>query len=57
MKIVYKKALRENRAKVEEFLAEVEMIKQINHPNVLTLYEFSENPSCYQIVIEYIGES
>jgi len=57
MKIVYIKNLPENKEKIKEFLEEVEIIKEVNHPNVLSLYEFAKNDVSYQIVMEYIGES
>ena len=51
MKIVYKKSVPESQETIKAVLADVEILKEINHPNILTLYEFAENPRSYQIVM------
>lgn len=56
MKLVYKRNLPENKEKVKGFLEEIEIIKAVNHPNILTIYEFADNGQSYQLVMEYISE-
>ena len=51
MKVVEKKKI----ATVEDqrkFISEIEILKQLDHPNILKLYEFYQDAKSYFIIIE-----
>ena len=52
----HKKTICVPKEKVKGFLEEIEIIKAVNHPNILTIYEFADNGQSYQLVMEYISE-
>ena len=36
----------------EEFMAEINILKNMDHPNIVKLYEFYEDPRTYSLVTE-----
>jgi calcium-dependent protein kinase len=49
MKIIKKDSLK----KTSEFINEIQMLKDIDHPNVLRYYEYYEDKHNYYIITEY----
>ncbi len=41
---------------LERILREMEKLKKFNHPNVIEIYEISETPNSYLIIMEYCEE-
>jgi calcium-dependent protein kinase len=50
MKIINKKKIPFNEK--ESFLREIQILKRLDHPNVLKLYEFLEDESSYYLITE-----
>jgi calcium-dependent protein kinase len=42
-----------NRNQVQEFLEEFDLLRQLNHPNIIRVYEIYEDRCFYYIVTEY----
>ena len=39
--------------KRNEFIAEIEILRELDHPNIIKLYEVYEDRSMYHVVTEY----
>ncbi len=52
MKIINKKSLEEEEK--SKLLNEISILKQLNHPNILKLYEFFQDEKRYFLVTEYV---
>ena len=50
VKIINKKYL--ERTAEEQLLSEISILKQMDHPNILKLYEFFQDPKRYFLVTE-----
>lgn len=50
VKIINKKYLEEDEKK--KLLGEISILKQMDHPNILKLYEFFQDPKRYFLVTE-----
>ncbi len=52
VKIINKKSLEEEEK--SKLLNEISILKQLNHPNILKLYEFFQDEKRYFLVTEYV---
>lgn len=50
MKILDKKSIPPNEA--EKMISEIQVLKQLDHPHILKLYEFYQDAKCYYIIME-----
>lgn len=50
VKIITKKYLKEDQE--QKMLGEIEILKKLDHPNILKLYEFFQDPKRYFLVTE-----
>ena len=50
MKIINKKLI--PKAEEKKFISEIQILKQLDHPNILKLYEFYEDRTRYFIIME-----
>jgi calcium-dependent protein kinase len=54
VKCIYKKAEFINKKEIDKEIAnEIEILKQIDHPNILKIYEFYNSPQYYYLVTEF----
>jgi len=51
MKLVEKKKLT-NEEEKEKFMAEIQILKQLDHPNILKIFEFYQDKKNYYLIIE-----
>ena len=47
-------ALKENPQALKNFLREAKSAAQLNHPNIVTVYDAGEQDGCYYIAMEYV---
>ena len=53
VKVVDKKSLNKSKKLVELFATEVQVMKEIEHPNILKCYELLESDSNYYMILQY----
>lgn len=54
VKVLAKRKLRLRQESIDKFLAEVNILKQLDHPNIVKLYEFYEDEANFYLVTEYL---
>ena len=54
IKTIQKSSISEDMRQKTKFFNEVDILKQINHPNVVKLYEFYEDENNYHLILEYV---
>ena len=54
MKVINKRALRSQGLEQSQFLSEVELLKHLDHPNILRVFEFFEDAVNYRIIQEFV---
>ena len=54
IKIIQKEKISMNTEERSSFLNEIEVLSQVDHPNIVKLYEFYEDEGFYYIITEYI---
>jgi calcium-dependent protein kinase len=52
VKLIYKAQLKPD--DFSQFSAEIELLRTMDHPNILRLYEFYEDSKCFYLVTEYL---
>jgi serine/threonine protein kinase len=40
---------------IEAFLREVDILRTLDHPNIVKMLDFFEEPNTYYLVLEYVG--
>lgn len=53
MKIIKKEKMPEEIK--EEFINEIEILKQLDHPNILKIFEFYEDSKNYYLITEFVN--
>lgn len=53
MKVIKKEKMPDELKK--EFINEIEVLKQLDHPNILKIYEFYEDSKNFNLITEYVN--